>query len=258
MRSRRSNRNRWRVAALIAVFAIGLALFVWEPWRVRPAELFPDFLMFPSARTFDPPGTIFRINAEGIRFDVADISEKIKTSAGEEFLPDQVGRRRVSGETLASALGRGRSASLGFSGEYEVHLKLVGVQREKTSDWDVDKTVGPALKEVNLRPESHYYIIRETIAASEIDYTLSASDGATAAAKLGLKDVGSGEVKVERSGSGETTLEGHYVRPVRILYKLEEIKFDSSGINGDLRLSRLPITTRAFHWRESANLTDGH
>jgi hypothetical protein len=239
------------------VLAIGLALFFWQPWRIQPAELFPEFLMFPSARTFDPPGTIFRINPDGIRFDVADISQGIRTSTGEEFLPEQVGRRRVSGETLAGALGKNGSASLRFSGDYHVLLRLAGVLREKTSDWDVDKALPPALRQVNLRRDSRYYIIRETIAAREIDYTLSASDGAAAAANLESHVVGTAKVNVERSGSGETKLVGRYATPTRILYKLEEIKFESSGIAGNLQLTRVPVHDRAFRWRDDPNGSEG-
>jgi hypothetical protein len=242
----------WRAGAGLSALAIGVALFFWQPWKIRPPELYPDFLMFPSARTFDPPGTIFGVNQEGVRFDVTDISKAIKASEGEEFVPDQVGRRRVSGTTLANALGQISAASLSFSGDHNVNLKLTNVRREKTTDSDIDKVIGNALPELNLRRDNKYYVIRETIAARGIEYTLSTKDSEIAGAHLTAQRAGSGKVEVQRSHAGEIKLMGAYDSPARIFYKVEEIKFQSSGINGELSVSRTPVD-KNFHWRESAD-----
>jgi hypothetical protein len=146
-------------------------------------------------------------------------------------------------------LGQNRSAALDFSGWYDVLLKLAGVRREKTSDFDIDKVLGVALQSVALRRDSRYYVIRETIGAREIDYTLSSSDSASLSGKLKAQEVGPGQMRLQRSGTGEVSLVGHFDTPARILYKVEEIRFDSSGISGELRVSRLPVA-KDLHWQE--------
>jgi hypothetical protein len=197
--------------------------------------------MFPSARTFDPPGTIFRINREGTRFDVADISKEVNSTTGNEDIPDQTGRRLVAGNVLGNLLKGQVSAELSATGSYEVRMKLSGVEREKTTDADLDKSLALALKQVSLRTDNRYYVIRETISAREVAYNLSSADLASAATKLGTTPVGNGKVNVRQQDSNTATLVGSYDKPYRLFYKAEEVKFTSSGLTGDLKVSRLPV-----------------
>jgi hypothetical protein len=75
----RSRRRLWQATGAAAVLGSAVALFFWKPWKLQPHELFQEFQMFPSARTFDPPGTVFRVNPENIRYDVIDLSPRLAT-----------------------------------------------------------------------------------------------------------------------------------------------------------------------------------
>jgi hypothetical protein len=243
-----SVRRNWVIAGIVLVLVVFSGLFFIAPWKPRVPELYPEFQMFPSARNFDPPGTVFRINPDGVRFDVVDISKSVSPSAGEEAVPEQTGSRQISADAFAMALGGQASASLRGSGRYAVVLKLAGVRREKTLDFDVDRALKSALQLVALRKDSKYFIIRETIAASQINFTLSVADSAALKAKLGDQAQAETKGALDTSGSGELKLVVKFDLPSRIFYKPEEINIDSSGISEEIKLTRVPVTQELV-WR---------
>jgi hypothetical protein len=244
----------WKRVTIGGLLFMGAGFAVWglSLRGSQPPELYPEFQMFPSARTFDPPGSIFRVNRDGVRFDVADISSEIKSAKGEEDIPDQTGRRRVEGNVIANLLKGNTSSALSAAGTYDVSLKLSGVVRETTSDLNLDKALSLALKQVALRSDNRYYVIRETIAVREVDFELSTTDLKSVSAKIGTKPAGDDKVDIRQQGSTSTTLVGHYDRPYRLFYKVEEVQFTSSGLSGDLEISRQPVTAR-LDWHEPAH-----
>jgi hypothetical protein len=244
----------WKWVPVVIFLFAGGGFAVWG-LAIRgsqPPELYPEFQMFPSARTFDPPGSIFRVNRDGVRFDVADISGEITPATGSEDIPDQTGRRRVEGNVIGNLLKGDASGAVSAAGTYDVGLKLSGAVREKTSDLNLDKALSLVLKQVALRSDNRYYVIRETIAVREVDYELSTTDLESVAAKVGTKPVGDGKIDIRQKGSASTTLVGHYETPYRLFYKVEEVQFASSGLNGDLKLSRHPVTG-TLDWHEPAH-----
>lgn len=244
----RSSRRPWAVGLVSVLVLSALAAFVLRPWESSRPELFPDFKMFPSARTFDAPGTVFRINPDGTRFDVIDLSSRIPTSGGDESIPEQMGHRKLSGEAISDFLSAKGSASASGSDSYDVFLSLTGVRREKIFDTDLDKVLATALGGIVLRRDSRYYVIRETIAARAISYRLTSSDAASAHIKVDQQKIANGNAKLERTSSGETRLVVSFEAANRIFYKPEEIKFESSGITGTLTVTRSPVTAD-LAWR---------
>jgi hypothetical protein len=88
--------------------------------------------------------------------------------------------------------------------------------------------------------------------AGELDRRHSTTDLESVAAKVGTKPVGDGKIDIRQQGSASTTLVGHYEKPYRLFYKVEEVQFASSGLNGDLKLSRHPVTA-TLDWHEPAH-----
>jgi hypothetical protein len=234
---------------VVLLGSITFVVWTFVAWEARPAELFPDFQMFPSARTFDPPGSIFRINHDGIRYDVADISSEVATTGGFEDIPDQTGRRRVDGNFLGGLLNDRASGSVSASGSYIVSLKVSGAVRESTSDLNLDRALALALKEVSLRTDNRYFIIRETIAVRQVDYELATADLESVAAKVGVTPASNSKVALKQLDSGSSALIGRYETPYRLFYKVEQIQFNSNGLNGDLKLSREPVR-KVLDWRD--------
>ncbi|MEX2693071.1 hypothetical protein [Rhizobium mongolense] len=225
----------WIVGTIFGIVALLVVGFVWwKSGRLAP-DLFPEFKMFPSARAFDPPGTVFRIAPDGIRYDVMDLSGELKTSGGDETLPEQSGNRKITGEAIADFLAGNASAS--GSGSLNVSLKLRGGHREKTSDTEIDKVLAKALQGINLRKDSKYYLIRETISATEIEYVLTSTDAQAAGLQVGQSSSPKGSTKIENSENGETRLVAKFNAPLRVFYKPEQVTFQSSGLTGELKVS---------------------
>lgn len=237
--------KRWIVIVGVAVILCGAAIALLR-WGQEPPQLFPEFMMFPSVRSFDPPGTIFRVNAEGVRYDVVDLSGNVKVFGGSEAIPNQSGRRTVAGKTLFSALNMG-DVSAAVSGAYDITLVIEDATREKTNDVDIDKAIGAALQSIALRRDSRYFVIRETIAARGLSFVLNSSDASEVAVQI-KHNVAQGNANVDVSGKSETTLVAKFDHAMRVFYKPEEIAVNESGATGELKVSRLKVDTLV--WRE--------
>jgi hypothetical protein len=129
------------------------------------------FEMFPTPRTFDAPGTLFRINREGTRLHVADWSTKVSIETSPERVPDfaHTGTRTLNVGFFLRFLKIGIKRDVKF----KVDLSLEGAQREITSDSEIFDVISDMIPTVAVVEGSRYYIIRETIKVDSMRYKLS-------------------------------------------------------------------------------------
>lgn len=236
--------KRWMAIAGVTVI-LGSAAIAFFCWHQSPPQLFPEFMMFPSVRSFDPPGTIFRVNSDGVRYDVVDLSGNVKIFGGSETIPNQSGRRTVATKAIFSALNMG-DVTAARSVAYDVTLIVEDATREKTTDLDIDKAIAVALQAIALRKDSRYFIIRETISARGLSFVLNSRDASKLAAEIKHK-VAEGKTSTDVSDKSATTLVKKFDHAMRVFYKPEEILVNESGATGELKVSRLRIDTLVWH-----------
>jgi hypothetical protein len=122
-------------AGTLASFLLIIGLLACSS-RARPLPLQSapsfeaGFQVFPSPRTFDPPGTIFRVDGDGIRRAVVDLSGLLKISPREEAIPKLSLSGAVGAETYFSWLGASR-ASVGLARTDTAVIAVDGARREQ-------------------------------------------------------------------------------------------------------------------------------
>src|SRR5438105_1380430 len=83
-----------RAANLASAVILNLVPVVVGAQTVAPDK---GFLLEPIPTTADPPGTVFRVDPSGVRFDVADLSRRLPHHVADVALPDFASSRKVKG-----------------------------------------------------------------------------------------------------------------------------------------------------------------
>lgn len=191
------------------------------------------FQTFPTPRTFDGPGTVFRIAPDRTRFSVAKLNVPI----------DQVGVERFANYTktdvwsLATVIkyvGAPQllsdaqvSANLGSS--LELTLQIGQGSRERTYDADVTAALNAA--SIEYRVDSRYYIIRETIGVSDLSYRFTRKKDLTSGVTAALIKTVQATGSLQWVSSEQTDLVQKFDRLHRVFYTAEEI-IPSVGLLG--------------------------
>ena len=203
--------------------------------------------VFPSPRTFDPPGTIFRVDREGVRRPVVDLSGLLNVVPRDEAVP----RLTVYGAFNAGAYFSWLGVSA-VSAELE-HLdtavvEVGGAKREEAFEVDLRRLVDSAAHVIDWRKPGEVYLITETVLADTVDLTLSISIRTAVGNTLKADSARARGVTVRWTPQSRTHLSLRFGRPYRVFYKAEQLS-RSSGIENDStpKIRRLPIG-RPLRW----------
>lgn len=183
------------------------------------------FQTFPTPRTFDGPGTVFRIARDRTRFPVTKLNVPV----------DQVGDERFANYTktgvwsLAAVLKylgapqllSDAQVSANFGSSLELTLQIGQGNRERTYDADVKAALKAA--SIEYRGDSRYYIIRETIGVSDLSYRFTKKKDLTSGVTAAIKKVVDATGNLKWVGSEQTDLVQKFDRPHRVFYTAEEI-----------------------------------
>jgi hypothetical protein len=235
----------------------------------RPAGFVEQgFAMFPTPRTSDPPGTIYRKDREGRRFIVTTkLIPYLAERTGEEDFPAYSGfhdRRLSSGGLLGFLFGELTPVALGASGQRQVAFRvaLYGARRQWTEDEDIEyallvfeqcpsidsgKTIDPSVRQIlgdhvrcpqrlkwpTRRAGNRYFIIRETISADSLDFeladsTLKALGGVRALEEKIGPYDSSASPAVSWRDTRRSLLTRRFDTPRRIYFLAEEVWFGSA------------------------------
>ncbi|KPJ57905.1 MAG: hypothetical protein AMS16_00435 [Planctomycetes bacterium DG_58] len=174
--------------------------------------------------TLEPPGTLFRIDADHRRYIVETLL--VEAQVGEEAFGEYTESVTAGLGILARFLGlKGINVNASTAKTEQLVFKLDKPEREVVNDLDLDKVLRPFLKDLDYRVDNRYFVIRECRKATGITHHLTQSQvddlggEATLADRLALEGT---LFKSERRG--EFLLEKNFDQPMRVMFLPEEIK----------------------------------
>ncbi|CAM4111653.1 hypothetical protein [Pseudoalteromonas byunsanensis] len=131
------------------------------------------FAAFTTPRSFDNPGTVYRINENGKRFKVTEIQVPIEN--GMEELPKLSSLQTMSLGQLLQSIGASSdklsaSIKLNLSRTKSILLEANTGKRFTTRDDDVDNAFIAWAATAKPKDNSRYFIIRETVATKQLNY----------------------------------------------------------------------------------------
>ncbi|GLT22943.1 hypothetical protein GCM10007933_24040 [Zoogloea oryzae] len=208
-----------------AVLALGGCTSTPPTPPVGPLES-EGFETFVTPRSFDGPGTIFRIDAEKKRYPVAEITFKVRE--GEEALPKYSSSRVLAMNNLLEALGASTakipaSIKANLSRTTTVSIEASTGRRQYVRDDDLTAALRGWATQAKPTGESVYYLIRETISTPELSYKVDKNWLASAELDVKvLKAAGySGDAKV--SGGDILEMNRTFSKPLNVWFKAEKI-----------------------------------
>lgn len=205
--------------------AIGLVISLHQaPVFAAAQTVVPDkgFVLAPIPTTADPPGTVFRIAPSGVRFDVADLSSRLPHHLADVALADFTSSRTVNAGSLLRFLTRAK-VDAGVWAARTITFRVRGTKKESTQDAEIDAVVRQAFPVGTLKRPGEYFIIRETISATSVDYDLSNEMLAALGGEAQLTAALKGNANLKVTASGGRQLHQNFTKPHRIFYKLEEL-----------------------------------
>jgi hypothetical protein len=206
---------------------------------------YPGFETFPTPRTFDGPGLVFRVDNTGKKFSVTQLPVRVEP-VGEEEFPKLSQKSNWSAGLVANFLSI--VLNLDASSKYTLEVSLGRGSRERTFDDAVDEALKEA--DIRFRRDNRYYIIRETIATPSVSLRLLDNDEASAKLKAEIDKKVSGDVEVDwRWGSEEkVTLVSDFAQPHRIFFLVDELLPPGHPVVGEGTIRRLPVAPGDVRW----------
>ncbi|MFZ1290926.1 MAG: hypothetical protein WAR79_12595 [Melioribacteraceae bacterium] len=154
-----------KIVGLILLLSTFLNL---EAQQLPTNAVLKDFRPFSTPRTNGRPGEVYRVDENGIKFIVQDVTS-IKEKVSEEG--DIIGRMYFTSEELLTLL------NLEFDriDVIPVEIKIINAIREYNEQTTVDKILygDGKIRELVKDPKSKYYIIREAILTKDITFRFS-------------------------------------------------------------------------------------
>lgn len=187
------------------------------------------FKAFPSPRTFDPPGRIYRVEPSGKVFGVGHL--KVKVQKGKEEIVDYKDTTNISLKQVLETIGVSATkfpvvANLELERKHRFEVKSVSGIREFIDDEQVDQQLPLVLSRIKIRDGNQYYLIRETVLTDNIDYTAEKSW----LVKLGIDAKFQNAVKAHSGlnwGTGQTfSLKKKFDELYRVWYKAERLEIE--------------------------------
>jgi hypothetical protein len=219
------------------VFLLDVSCARQDPTLVHSGLQYPDFNTFPTPRTFDQPGTVFRINRMGNKLPVSLL--KVPIHSGKEAFSKYATRESWTLNTLAQFIGLNLGTSLTDSGSYDVTLVLSNGLREWTYDEDLDRSLEKV--SISFRKDSRYFVIRETISVTNIDYELSNNAGMSAEIRGILNESIQARTDIVHSSKSLRSLKQVFPAPHRLFYTLDEITTGKVGMFESEAIRRMPV-----------------
>lgn len=201
-------------------------------------------LAFPSPRTFDAPGTVFRIRPDGVRTLVLTSSElpDLSVDTASEYLAVTTDAARGSLAPLATFLGIKLTAEA--EREDTVRVSVSGAQREYTTERRLRPALAAVLDSTDFAGTGKMYVIIETILADSVDILVSSARSfAIARGDSGTVSTDStGFTRWRANSSGQ--LQVRFSRPHRVFYKALVVSPGGRLLEPGERQSILLLPTR--------------
>ena len=255
MPSRAKTKAKWTRSKTLALVALGVAgamilasvyLFLA---RLMPAEstapaalLEPGWQFYARPTSLEPPGTVFRIDNAGRRFEVTEIAPPIIT--GDEVFGAKREAVRTNAQILARFISGRDEAVAGQHGDRieTLEFEMFDVQKEVTTDMAVMKLLQDFRAHVDYRRENRYYVIRESRSALALRYSLSDALADSLAGKAGLDKMVKGDAGLSYKRDGAYVLDQKLPTRMRVMFLAEEITPSQGISNGKPQFETVPVT----------------
>ncbi|PIQ09396.1 MAG: hypothetical protein COW71_06875 [Ignavibacteriales bacterium CG18_big_fil_WC_8_21_14_2_50_31_20] len=144
----------------LLLFFVSILSFAQAPQN----SLLKNFKSFETPRTNNRPGTVYRINQDGVQFIVQDIPQIKSDISNDGTL---IGQMTFSKDELLTML------NINFNTEFvTVEVEIKDAEREFTEQANVDLVLweNDIAKQIMRDEKSTYYLIRETVASQNISF----------------------------------------------------------------------------------------
>lgn len=227
--------SRIRSSSIGVAFLAATLLSCRTSPRVPPTNVtggfdlsYPRFQTFPTPRTFDGPGEVFRIDQHGKRQPVTNVASQLPPlSAGSEFLPRYSSKTHGTVDAMLAFLGRTTAnASLDARArqQIDVTVELFEGERERSYDEPLKTVLQAYFDAYPMIEGSDYFVIRETIAFSKISYVFSQQDASTIGGELGVHQVAILVGAHVRADENSWVLDQVFETPHRVFFNADRIK----------------------------------
>jgi hypothetical protein len=251
----------WGDYVLIAV-AVGVivvaAVLVWrtqlhrDGGDVEPGHILDRGWQFYFApTTLEPPGTVFRIDAESRRYLVETLP--VELQVGEEASGEHTESVTASMGVVARFLGlKGVEAKVGTGKTEQLVFRMDQPEREVVDDMDLGRVLQPFLNGFDYRDDNRYFVIRECRRATGLTHHLTMSQVNDLGGKASLKKAAALKGTLFKSErSGQFRLEKKFDKPMRVMFLPEEITpVSDKGASFESAELRLIPVTEVLAWEE--------
>jgi hypothetical protein len=181
----------------------------------------------------DAPGTIFRIDPSGKRFDVAYLSDQVKIYNQHIAMPSWSTRKTVAANALIRFLKRTANFHAGGNTARTLDMTLDSATKQVTLDDDIDALLASkALFKSKWKMDSKYYLIRETISVKHLKYSLSQDLVADLGGDAALSASVTGSADIKFASGNVRKIDQSFHPPYRVMYKLVRLLPPAAGISG--------------------------
>lgn len=244
------------IAGVIAAAVIGYILV--KRSKVRSAQntdlpdgsLPPGWQFYSNPTTLEPPGTVYCIDPQGIKFIVDEL--KVPIHSGEEATGTV--KESVDAKTGIAARFMGmHSASMEAQKTERFEFGITDVVKEYTMNAELDKIMSAFLDALDYQKGYRYFIIREARKASAIRFKLSKKqvDSFGGETTVGTQVKAQGNV-FSSDNRGQYVIDQRFKAPMRVMFLPQEIKVVTAGLAAEKpRLGLMPVK-EPLYWEEAA------
>jgi hypothetical protein len=204
------------------------------------AVLEPGWQFYSRPTSVEPPGSIFRIDPDGRRYQVTELAPTV--TAGSEAFGSQSLAVRTTARMLAEFLGAPGAA--GQQGERieTLEFEMLDVQREVTTDLAIAEQLDEFRSKADYRRDNRYFIIRESRSATAVRYALSNDIVNSLQGSAGLERLVKGNAGLTYEKRGSYRLDQKLPTRMRVMFLAEELVQASGMTGGKPRFETMPVT----------------
>ena len=245
----------WYVIAAVVVLAVVGFILVRRSLvasgrgsALPGTALAPGWQFYSSPTSLEPPGTVYRIDSNGVRLIVTGL--EIPFTSGEETTASVDESVEAKMGIVARFMGL---YNIGASGQKTERFEysITNPVKEYITDFDLEKVMPAFREKVKYQKGNRYFVIREARSAKSMRYKLTRKqvDSFGGDAKVGTEVSAKGNV-FSSDSRGTYSIEQAFPKPMRVMFLPEEIAPLTAGLGAEApRLGLLPVT-EPLYWED--------
>jgi len=204
------------------ILSITLSITLLLSGCTNHSMLPPGWQLYDNPTTLEPPGTVFRIDSDGRKFQVEGLIVPVTTGA--EVMGKTLNKIETKGNFLARFLGIASEGGGGISKKEILEFEMKDTERSITTDVEVDKVLEEFKAVEDPKPKNRYFLIREARSATEVHYKLAKEVIGDLGGSAKLMNLTSARASFEYDSKKEFNLSQKFPVRMGVMYLAEEIK----------------------------------